>query len=139
MNWVLDASIAASLALPDESSTLADKFIKEIFSGEVSELWVPSLFWFELANIFYAAQKKQRIEENFLLRYYDMLNQLPIKTDFARGPRYSQNLAQLSIERQITSYDVSYLELCQRKAAGLVSADKAMLKQARALSLKQFR
>jgi len=48
MDWVLDASIALGWALPDETSLQADRFLRRVSAKDV--LWVPSLWWYEVAN-----------------------------------------------------------------------------------------
>ena len=48
MDWVLDASMALAWALPDDTSLQADRFFNRVAAGD--GLWVPSLWWYEVAN-----------------------------------------------------------------------------------------
>ena len=55
MDWVLDASIALAWALPDEASDQADRFLSRVTAKDV--LWVPSLWWYEVAYLELALRK----------------------------------------------------------------------------------
>ena len=48
MAWVLDCSLALAWGLPDEQSPTADEFFT--IDHPQQDLWVPPLWWFELAN-----------------------------------------------------------------------------------------
>ncbi|MEI9478624.1 MAG: type II toxin-antitoxin system VapC family toxin [Deltaproteobacteria bacterium] len=61
MDWVLDASIALAWALPDEASDQADRFLSRVTAKDV--LWVPSLWWYEVANALVVAERRKRLTE----------------------------------------------------------------------------
>ncbi|RLB58141.1 MAG: hypothetical protein DRI34_05765 [Deltaproteobacteria bacterium] len=48
MNWSLDCSMMLAAVLPDGGSAASDRFFARL--GE-AELWVPALFWYELAGV----------------------------------------------------------------------------------------
>jgi len=58
MDWVLDASMALAWALPDETSLQADRFLSRVSAEDV--LWVPSLWWYEVANALILAERRKR-------------------------------------------------------------------------------
>ena len=48
MDLVLDCSLALAWGLPDETSGRAERFFFQLALETV--LWVPALWWYELAN-----------------------------------------------------------------------------------------
>ena len=61
MEWVLDASLALAWALPDETSIQAERFLNRLTAKDV--LWVPSLWWVEIANALIVAERRKRLTE----------------------------------------------------------------------------
>ena len=60
MPWVVDCSMALAWGLPDEHSPAAETFLRSIPPGE--PLWVPGLFWYEIANALVVAQRRRHGE-----------------------------------------------------------------------------
>jgi len=79
MDWVLDSSIALALALPDETSEQADHFFSRMTDGSV--LWVPALWWYEIANALIGAQRRKRLKETDRMRLIELYRTLPLRTD----------------------------------------------------------
>lgn len=131
----MDASAAAALILPDEDSSLMDSIIKKLNSK--SEIWVPSLFWFEFGNIFLSAIKRKRIDSSFIYETEKILMYLPFHTDSSIGFAYKQKLISIGIENKLTTYDSSYLELALRKKINLISLDKNLKQAAQKNGLKK--
>ena len=135
MKFVMDASAAAALILPDEDSSMMDSLIKKLNSK--SEIWVPSLFWFEFGNIFLSAINQKRIDTSLIYEFEKILSYLPIQTDSSEGFAYKQKLISIGIENKLTTYDSSYLELALRKKINLISLDKNLMKAAIKNGLKK--
>jgi predicted nucleic acid-binding protein len=128
MAWVLDCSLALAWGLPDEQSPTADEFFS--IDHPHQELWVPSLWWFELANGLTMGRKRKRISENQfarLLRAYDML---PLKTDTNSGFDFVDSLQRVASQFDLSGYDAAYLELAIRKGAGLATLDQHLASMA---------
>lgn len=128
MKFVMDASAAAALILPDEDSSKIDSIIRKLDSK--SEIWVPSIFWSEFGNIFLSSINRKRIEATLIYESEKLLSNLPFNTDFSEGFAYMQKLIQIGIENKLTTYDSSYLELSIRKKINLVSFDMGIIKAA---------
>ncbi len=130
----MDASFAAALVLPDEDSSKIDSIIKKLDSK--SEIWVPSLFWFEFGNIFLTSLSRKRIDISFVNDSEKILSTLPIHTDSSEGFIYKRKLIELGYENKLTAYDSSYLELAVRKKLSIVSLDGDVRKAAAKNNIK---
>ena len=127
--WVLDSSFALAWGLPDESSPEADRFLNGLPPNAV--LWVPSLWWYEIANALLMAERRGRLKEAEALRLLELYRSLPLETDAAAGPEALWRFRTLGREHGLTAYDASYLELAARRKLTLVSFDKLLVKAAR--------
>lgn len=128
MSWVLDCRMALAWGLPDEQSPTADEFFTMDHAQQ--DLWVPSLWWFELANGLTMGRKRKRISENQfarLLRAYDML---PLQTDTHSGFDFVDALQRVASQFDLSGYDAAYLELAVRKGAGLATLDQHLASMA---------
>ena len=79
MAWVVDCRLALAWGLPDEQSPKADEFFT--ISHFQHGLWVPSLWWFELANALTMGKKRNRINDDQYFRLLRAYDALPIQTD----------------------------------------------------------
>ena len=133
MAWVLDCSLALAWGLPDEQSPIADEFFT--IDQPQQDLWVPSLWWFELANGLTMGRKRKRISENQfvrLLRAYDML---PLQTNTNSGFDFVEFLQRVSSQFNLSGYDAAYLELAIRKGAVLATLDQHLASMAHRASV----
>ncbi len=134
MNWVIDSSIALAWALPDEASEAADQFLDRVTSGSV--FWVPSLWWYEIANALLMAQRRKRLSEAGWTRLVELYRGLPIETDMALDPNVIGRLHALSTEYHLSAYDAAYLELAQRRGLGLATVDRRLRSVAQKAGVK---
>ena len=124
MDWVLDSSVALALALPDETSEQADHFFGRVKSGSV--LWVPALWWYEMANALIGAQRRKRLTETERMRLIELYRMLPIQTDTILDPDAIHRFHALAVEHELSAYDAAYLELAQRRGLGLATLDQRL-------------
>ncbi|MDR0878927.1 MAG: type II toxin-antitoxin system VapC family toxin [Treponema sp.] len=121
MVYIFDASFSAALILPDEKT---EELIKAGASvGEKDELFVPHLWWYEMANIFRNNILRKRYsyaEAEELLRNISLFK---IITDFSSGGAYSEKLLRIAHDYSLSAYDAAYLELALRKQAILGTLD----------------
>ena len=134
MKFVMDASAAAALLLPDEDSLKIDSIIKKLDAK--SEIWISSLFWFEFGNIFLNSLNRKRIDMSYVQDSEKLLSSLPIHTDSSEGITYMRKLIQFSMENKLTAYDTSYLELAVRKKISIVTLDNDIKKASQKLGVK---
>ena len=129
MDCVLDCSLALAWALPDETSTRADRFLARVSRENV--LWVPALWWYEIANALTTAQRRQRLAGADALRLVELYGMLPIETDGHLNPDTVRRFHTLAQEYTVSAYDAAYLELAQRRRLGLATLDRRLITAAR--------
>jgi predicted nucleic acid-binding protein len=126
MPFVVDASIAACWLLPDEGNRRAEAAYAR-FPGDSAI--APSLWWFEMRNIFISNERRGRIDNARTSRALALLSGLPIQLDHQPDGAVLMALARMY---QLTAYDAAYLELALRENVPLATLDDALLRAARA-------
>lgn len=129
MAFVLDASVAASWAFPDENQPHAALALSRI-QAETAE--APALWWYELRNILVVGERRGRISEPQTRAFLDKLSRLPILLD--RSPSETQVLNSAR-KHGLSVYDAAYLELALRKGLDLATLDARLVQSARAESV----
>lgn len=129
MNWVLDCSVALAWAFPDETSKRAERFLADL--GQEAVLWVPALWWYELANALTMAHRRRRLSESESVQLVELYGSLPIQTDTHLNSDAVWRFQALAKEHSLSAYDAAYLELAQRKGIGLATLDKLLASAAR--------
>lgn len=137
MDWVLDASIALAWALPDGTPLQADKFLGRVSGKDV--LWVPSLWWYEVANALILAERRRRLTEANGIQLRELYGMLPIKTDMIIGPDTIERLRTLAREYSLSAYDTTYLDLALRKGLRLATLDQNLQSAARKAGVRILR
>jgi len=135
MPWVMDCSIAAALGLPDEQSAHADSFLQEITKEEI---WVPSLWWHEIGNVIISARRRMRITDNDASGLMQLYATLPVHTDVAHGSELMERAHRLAMSYNLSAYDAAYLELAERKQAGIATLDAGLTKAAQTCGVSLF-
>ncbi len=136
MDWVLDASMALAWVLPDETSVQADRFLSRVTAKDV--LWVPSLWWYEVANALIVAERRNRLTEADGIQLRELYGALPIKTDMISGPEGIERLRTLAGEYNLSAYDGAYLELALRKGLGLATVDLHLQSASQKAGVRMF-
>jgi predicted nucleic acid-binding protein len=120
MAFVLDASIAACWAFPDEQDPRADAALER---ARTEDAIVPSLWWFEIRNILVVSERRKRITEAGTDSFLRELARLRFRVD--REPDEAAVL-RLARAHRLSVYDASYLELTLRAATPLATLDAAL-------------
>jgi len=135
MRWVMDCSIAAALGMPDEHSQTADAFLRSMPEHEV---WIPSLWWHEIGNVVATARLRNRIGDADAASLIQMFAALPVNTDTVHGADLLERVHRLTTSYKLSAYDAAYLELAERKQAGLATLDAGLHKTAQACGVELF-
>jgi len=131
----MDCSIAVALGLPHESSSLADSFLLQM---ENDEAWVPSLWWHEVGNVLVTARRRGRLSDNDATGLIQLYGDLPIQTDIVSGSDWMGRVHHLCTTYDLSACDASYLELAERKQAGLATLDASLSQAASACGIELF-
>jgi predicted nucleic acid-binding protein len=126
----MDASVALGLVLPDERSATAEEYLKGL-----NRIWVPALFWYEIANGLSMARRRKRLSPEATLRATALIEMLPVQVDPLLGPDAVRRLSQLASAHDLSAYDAAYLELALRKGGGLATLDAQLRRVAHRLGI----
>ena len=134
MDWVIDSSIALAWALPDETSKEAERFLSRISIRNI--LWVPALWWYEMANALLMAQRRKRLTDAERIRLIELYRTLPIRTDMMLDSDSMPRFQRLGMDYDHSAYDAAYLELAQRRGLGLATVDRPLRSAAQIAGIK---
>jgi len=123
--FVLDASITAAWALPDESSALADNLLS---MAQVDGAIVPSLWWYEIRNILLIAERRNRIASTDADAFMRSLARMAISIGELGDGAAVLRLARL---HRLSVYDAAYLEIAMRGSLPLATLDRDLARAAR--------
>lgn len=129
---VLDASIALSWGLPDESSDFGQAVLAEVTGGGAM---VPSLWITEVLNGALMAERRKRLAADEAERFLTTLAKLHrrglLRIETLLPARAFSRLVPLAREYGLTAYDASYLFLAQGASLPLATTDKALISAAK--------
>jgi len=131
--WVLDASAALALGLPDERSPEADGLCDLFERGD--DLRVPALWWYEVANALAGARRRGRITAADHARLLELYVALPVRTDALFADRAFTGSSRTAADSGLSAYDAAYLELAARRGLGLVTLDARLAAAAAGLGV----
>lgn len=131
---VADASFCGAWLLPDEHSGRAEKVLAALLRKEC-ELWTPSLWIYELANMLRSAHRRKRIDERAVFDGLELIAKVPVKRLDIPESLAVERMAQLALQYDLSLYDAAYLELADRLRAPLHTADTRLADAARTLKL----
>ncbi|HAF70098.1 MAG: Uncharacterized protein XD60_0029 [Acetothermia bacterium 64_32] len=118
--YVVHASVAASLVLPDEPYHEVSTYLFERFArGELELVTVP-LLNFEVANALWKAVRLGRTQISTAMEAMKQIEGLRIPT----GMIPAAKILEIAHGYGRTAYDAAYLALALREAIPLVTADK---------------
>ncbi len=117
-------------ALPDEHSPRAEKILARITAE--SSLWIPPLWWYEVANVVVMSRRRKRLSEAQGARVIELLSRFPLQIDSPPGSSSASRLAQVAQEHSLSAYDAAYLELAERRGLALATFDRDLIRAARA-------
>jgi predicted nucleic acid-binding protein len=133
MPFVVDASIVAAWALPDEDSSRAAEALERLRSEPAL---APALLFFEVRNVLLVNERRGRLTEVQSAEFLRALSRLPIRVD--RSPDETQ-LMTLARRHRLSVYDAAYLELALRERLDLVTLDARLEAAMRAADTRQSR
>ena len=125
MTFVIDASMAAAWMLPDESGEATDAVLLRL---DREQAVAPSLFWFEMRQLFVTAERKTRFRPGEAAAAMQNLRRLPVED---AGCGVDALIFKLCFAYGLTAYDASYLALAMDGKVPLATLDKKLATAAR--------
>jgi predicted nucleic acid-binding protein len=109
------------LCCEDETTPASEEILDWAIRG--SELYVPSVWGWEILNVVAVTVKRKRITADRARDFLAQLATLNFKTDNAPAVTDFSRLQAMAERYELTSYDVSYLDLAKRLALPLATLD----------------
>jgi predicted nucleic acid-binding protein len=120
---VVDCSVTMAWCFEDECDALADAVLGRI--GEV-EVWVPSIWPLEVANVLLVAERRGRLDPSDSTRFLELLGDLPILVDGSTHERAFGAVVTRGRALGLSSNDAAYVDLAERRGALLATRDSRM-------------
>ena len=124
--------MAASWMLPDESSEATDSVLRRL---DREQAVAPSLFWFEMRQLFLTAERKTRFRPGEAFAAMQSLRRLPVED---AGYGADAAIFKLCFAHGLTAYDASYLALAIAGTFPLATLDKKLAAAAKAENVIVF-
>lgn len=133
LSFVADVSAVCAWCFEDERTAASEALLARL---PESELCVPALFLWELANVLLMAERRGRISPADRSQFLTLVVQLDLAIDPADPAVVWHDVLSLAAQHRLTSYDAAYLELAMRAGLPLASRDNALIKAARTCGLE---
>lgn len=131
--FVVDCSMAMTWLFADEGTPQSTKLLERLTTDTAV---VPSLWYLEIANVLYLAERKRRITLAQSTEFVRELQTLNIERDAEVEEREFAQLMPLCREHELTSYDAAYLELATRRQLPLATLDESLRRAAKKMRVK---
>ncbi len=126
MAIVIDASIAASWFLPEETSPAGDLVLDRLATTQGI---VPGLFWHEMSNVLSTNERRGQISRERAYSILVRLRMLQLVRDDAQDHGF---ILEMAIKHALSAYDAAYLETAWRRGDTLATLDRALANAANA-------
>ena len=124
MVWVTDCSFFCALFLPDDHSSAVVGFFENLHPQDT--VTVPSLFWYELANVMTTAVTRKRLQPASVTKIVSLIGDMSLLSEECCGAEYVEKIHAAALRYALSAYNAAYLELALRNAAGLATFDKQL-------------
>lgn len=106
----------------------AEKAERALRSLREMEIWVPALWYTEIANTLVVFERRGVIKEAEMTRYLNEIYMLTINIDNIPAQELCYRVITSAREYKLTAYDASYLDLALRLDATLATFDTQLAK-----------
>ena len=127
--FVIDNSVVMSWCFKDEANDYADAVLEKLMTARAI---VPAIWPLEVVNVLLVAERKKRLKQADSFRILTLLLQLPIEAEQEWSQKAMPDLLALGRNLDLSSYDLSYLDLAMRRGCPLASLDQKLVSAAKA-------
>jgi predicted nucleic acid-binding protein len=117
--YVLDTSVAVAWYLEEVFSASARVWQERLLSGKVV-LLVPSLHYWEFANVLRTLVHRRELPETLAREIYELHMDAPLE----RVEPEEKGVLDIALQYGATAYDAVYISLCLSKDIPLITAEK---------------
>ncbi len=117
--YVLDTSVAVAWYLEEVFSESARVWQERLLSGKVV-LLVPSLHYWEFANVLRTLVHRRELPETLAREIYELHMDAPLE----RMEPKEKDVLDIALQYGATAYDAVYISLCLSKDIPLITAEK---------------
>ncbi|MFO7976712.1 MAG: type II toxin-antitoxin system VapC family toxin [Candidatus Hydrogenedentota bacterium] len=125
---VVDNSVVMGWCFEDEANAYGDAVLECLDKGEA---FVPAIWPLEVGNVLLVAERKGRLGKADVVRFVELLGELPISVDQETPERMLTAVFILARDTGLSTYDASYLDLAMRLDLPIATRDQSLLKAAR--------
>jgi predicted nucleic acid-binding protein len=133
--FVLDCSVTMAWCFDDEATPYTNGVRDQLADMRAV---VPSLWSLEVANVTLVGERRKRLDEVRTLRFFTLLNGLPIIVDDQTNGKAFAEIVQLARVHHLSAYDAAYLELAIRRDLPLASLDGKLSAAAKSAGVMIF-
>lgn len=120
---MLDCSVTVAWLFKDERTPAVLEVRDRVARDGAA---VPLLWWLEVANALWTAERRGRIDRNGRMARFEVLRSLPITTDDQNVARAWTDVALVAERHRLSVYDATYLELALRLGLALCTTDQQL-------------
>jgi predicted nucleic acid-binding protein len=130
--WIIDASLVMNWYLTDEQDRA---YSISIFAAlGQREIFVPSLWIYEIANVLLVAHRRSRISAERIQYVLETVTDFNLRVDEV-APESALRLSRLALLHGLTVYDAAYLDLALRSCAPIATKDRALVQAMQAANV----
>jgi predicted nucleic acid-binding protein len=117
--YILDTSVAVAWYLEEVFSASARAWQERLLSGKVV-LVVPSLHYWEFANVLRTLVHCRELREDLAREIYELHMDAPLK----KAEPEEKSILDIALQYGATAYDAVYISLCLSRDIPLITAEK---------------
>ena len=117
--YVLDTSVAVGWYLDEAFSPSARTWQEKMMRGKIV-LLVPSLHYWEFANVLRTLVQRREISEPLAREIYELHMDAPLE----RADPEEKSVLDIALQYGATAYDAVYISLCLSRDIPLITAEK---------------
>jgi predicted nucleic acid-binding protein len=117
--YVLDTSVAVAWYLDEAFSTSARVWLERLMTGKIV-LVVPSLHYWEFANVLRTLVQRRELTEDLAREIYD----LHMDARLEREEPEEKSVLDIALQYGATAYDAVYISLSLSRDIQLITAEK---------------
>ncbi len=130
--YVLDVSLTMAWLFEDEATDAGWQLLDRAIRTGVT---VPSIWAYELANVLFVAERRDRVTPAQSSAFLSRLDGLRIDIEATPSSRLLTVVLPLARSTGLAIYDAAYVDLAQRLALPLATKDRRMAEAAASLGI----